>query len=397
MAGHVRDRWYKKAIRNGKPVRVKTADYGKGLRYKVEYPTPSGKSGYKSFPDGKKKEAQDFLLEKQDAVKSGKYIDPQGGKTLFGPFARTFVKTRLMDESTREVVERRLKNHILPTWETVPFEKIKPSGIRDWDAALKDGGLRASTREVVFAHMKAICNAAVDDGLITQNPCCAKSVVPPKAEDRAVVPWTRSQVMKVREGLLDHYRAIVDVGAGLGLRSGEIFGLSMMDVSSDERSVRVVRQVKLVRGVLCFGLPKNDRERTVPLPASTLAALKAHTEAYPAVSVTLPWEEPTGRPVTVSLVFTTGRGKAIKRTRFMSDRWKPARLRAGFTESDRTSGMHALRHYYASVLLDAGVSIKAVSAYLGHHDAGYTLQTYTHLMPGSADAAAAAVDALQES
>ncbi len=41
------------------------------------------------------------------------------------------------------------------------------------------------------------------------------------------------------------------------------------------------------------------------------------------------------------------------------------------------------RHFYASVLLDAGESVKALSEYLGHHDPGFTLRTYTHLMPSS--------------
>jgi site-specific recombinase XerC len=45
--------------------------------------------------------------------------------------------------------------------------------------------------------------------------------------------------------------------------------------------------------------------------------------------------------------------------------------------------MHALRHFYVSTLLDGGESIKALSEYLGHHDAGFTLRTYTHLMPSS--------------
>lgn len=45
--------------------------------------------------------------------------------------------------------------------------------------------------------------------------------------------------------------------------------------------------------------------------------------------------------------------------------------------------MHALRHAYASVLLDAGESIKALSEYLGHSDPGFTLRTYTHLLPSS--------------
>ena len=45
-----------------------------------------------------------------------------------------------------------------------------------------------------------------------------------------------------------------------------------------------------------------------------------------------------------------------------------------------------------AVLLDAGESIKAVSEYLGHADAGFTLRVYTHLMPASAERTRRAVD-----
>lgn len=45
--------------------------------------------------------------------------------------------------------------------------------------------------------------------------------------------------------------------------------------------------------------------------------------------------------------------------------------------------MHALRHFYASVLLDAGENVKALSLYLGHSVPGFTLRVYTHLMPSS--------------
>ncbi|MFD8259694.1 integrase [Streptomyces griseoluteus] len=44
------------------------------------------------------------------------------------------------------------------------------------------------------------------------------------------------------------------------------------------------------------------------------------------------------------------------------------------------------------MLLDACESIKALSEYLGHHDPGFTLRTYTHLMPSSGTRTRAAVD-----
>jgi integrase len=63
-------------------------------------------------------------------------------------------------------------------------------------------------------------------------------------------------------------------------------------------------------------------------------------------------------------------------------------------EPGRSDGFHALRHFYASVLLDAGESVKALSEYLGHADPGFTLRTYTHLMPSSAERTRRAVDSV---
>ncbi|MFF0574313.1 tyrosine-type recombinase/integrase [Streptosporangium saharense] len=57
--------------------------------------------------------------------------------------------------------------------------------------------------------------------------------------------------------------------------------------------------------------------------------------------------------------------------------------RRGKAQAAREHGMHALRHFYASVLLDAGENIKALSQYLGHSDPGFTFRVYTHLLPSS--------------
>lgn len=43
--------------------------------------------------------------------------------------------------------------------------------------------------------------------------------------------------------------------------------------------------------------------------------------------------------------------------------------------------MHALRHFYTSVLLDAGEAIKTLSTSLGHADPGFTLRVYMRLLP----------------
>lgn len=54
--------------------------------------------------------------------------------------------------------------------------------------------------------------------------------------------------------------------------------------------------------------------------------------------------------------------------------------------------MHSGRHFYASVQLEAGASIRALAEYLGHADPGFTLRTDTHLMPQSQGKAKRAVN-----
>ena len=46
---------------------------------------------------------------------------------------------------------------------------------------------------------------------------------------------------------------------------------------------------------------------------------------------------------------------------------------------------HDLRHFYASLLIRHGESVKVVQARLGHSSAAETLDTYSHLWPDSED------------
>jgi integrase len=59
----------------------------------------------------------------------------------------------------------------------------------------------------------------------------------------------------------------------------------------------------------------------------------------------------------------------------------------------RKEGPHQLRHYYASVMLSDGGSVRGLAEYLGHHDPAFTLRVYGHLMPGSHDRARRVIDA----
>jgi len=264
----------------------------------------------------------------------------------------------------------------------------RPSVVRQWLGALP---LAASSAGQVFITLSAILAAAVDDGLITRNPCRAASVrlkTPPK---RKVVPWTAGQVAVIRAGLPGRLQAVADCGAGLGLRQGEVFGLRPEAADFLRRTVHVNRQVKRINGRLWYAAPKEDKDRDVPLAGPVSLALAAHIAGYPPQPVTLPWNEPGsrrhGEPVTADLLFTD-RGTALSSNTF-GPHWRRARDAAGIT----TGGTHMLRHYFASVLLAGGVDIRALSEYLGHHDPGFTLRTYAHLMPSAEGRALRAIEA----
>lgn len=105
-------------------------------------------------------------------------------------------------------------------------------------------------------------------------------------------------------------------------------------------------------------------------------ALAAHLAGFPA-----------GRD---GLVFTSQRGEPWRRNAFTTliAQWRAA---AGPPESVT---FHDLRHHFASVLIAAGCSLKAVQSAPGHANASETLDTYSHLWPADEDRIREAVQSL---
>ncbi|WP_327136827.1 site-specific integrase [Streptomyces sp. NBC_01340] len=393
MAGHIQDRWYKSVPgSDGKPTRVKTERFGIGHRYRARYIAPDGTEKSKSFPDKQKRKAEAWLSNIEADMSQGRYIDPAAGSITFGQYAKEWMAALTNDPVTRESVEIRLRVHALPYLGDRPMASFRPSHLRLWMRQLEATGRAASYRRSIFANVSAVFTAAVEDRIIAENPCRARSVRAPSLDGRKVKPWSVDRVMDTHAAVPDRYQEMVSLGAGCGLRQGEIFGLALEDVDFLGGTVRVVRQVKLIRGTRAiFGPPKGGKERHVPLPETVAFALATHITKHEPVEVTLPWRTLDGPPVTASLLFVSARGQSLNRFHFNRSVWRPALISAG-VPLGRENGMHALRHFYASVLLDAGESIKALSEYLGHHDPSFTLRTYTHLMPNSEARTRAAVD-----
>lgn len=356
--------------------------------YMVRWRDPDGRQRARSFE--KLKDARKHKANVEADLVRGEYIDPDAGKETFEAYTTRWLESQTFD--SLDLVSSRLRLHVFPVLGSKQLGRIRPSTIQAWLRTLS--GLAPNYQKVIFEHVASVFAAAVDDEALAKNPCLAASVRRPKAETKKIVPWTGERVLAVRSAMSDRYAIVATLGAGLGLRQGEIFGLSPDDLDFLRGGVEVQRQVRVVNGTrLVFAQPKGRKVRTVPLPDSVRDELAAYLVRFPAVPVTLPWRTLDGPPLTVRLVLTTPRAgqRAINRKNFNANVWHPALVTADVPRS-RENGCHALRHFYASTLLDAGETIKAVSEYLGHSDPGFTLRTYTHLLPASHDRTRKAVD-----
>ncbi len=402
--GHIQDRWYRdrrdsvtgELVLNGrgKPLQEPTELHGTGMRYRVRYRDPDGNERSKSFPDRQKKRAEDFLIEVESDKREGKYVDLRASRKTFRQQAENWLKAQSRDPATREQLRSRLESQIYPTFGDLTFGRIKPSTIRDWLGELDNKKLADNTKAAVFTIVSAVLDSAIDDKFIRDNPCKTKTVRRPLARSPKVVVWPEDRVHTVRTGLGERFSITVPLGSGLGLRQGEILALSPDDIDRAAMVLHVQRQLKTVKGIKMFALPKRGKVRTVPVSASILAEIDEHLRRYPATAVSLPWASPDGDPVTVRLVITGDEGRLYTGDLFTKVVWQAAFRRAEITYRPRADGMHALRHFYASTLLAQGVSIKELAEYLGHDDAGFTLRTYTHMVPSSHERARLAIDAV---
>lgn len=152
-----------------------------------------------------------------------------------------------------------------------------------------------------------------------------------------MIPWDRERVLAVRTALPDRYAVVVTLAAGLGLRQGEVFGLSPDDVDFLRGRKEVRRQVKLFSGNRqVFALPKGRKTRTVPLPDSVRDVLAEYLTRYPARTVSLPWEQLPGDTVRVPLLPSTRETSALNRNYFNTYVWKKALVSAAVERPGRT-------------------------------------------------------------
>ncbi|MHA3724180.1 tyrosine-type recombinase/integrase [Leucobacter sp. HY1910] len=401
------DRWMSRDKITGKKKR--TNRYGKGMRWLVQFNEPTGARVSNAYET--KDEADAAFAKAKTDIAAGTYLDPAGRKLLFKEYARRWQDSAHHSMQYREDVQRKLNKHILPYFENYALAQIRPSDIQGWlgelarysptrgqrkDLPQEARTLASSTRAGIFGILHTILDAAVDDQLIGRNPCGTKTVkqAKPARKGRSHIQvWSRDRIQKVQAAMGPRWRPSVDLGAGCGMRRGEILAFDPYeDINWEHKVVTVKRQViRAENGRKAFSFPKYQRTRSFKLPEHVAQSILSHLERFPAREVTLPWGSLDGPLVTQRLLLTTKYGNVVDPPYFGSHIWSPACRSAGF-EPTRAEGIHVLRHSLASHLLASGAGPAAVAEMLGHAHSGITMSIYSHTTSESRTQAGTLID-----
>jgi integrase/recombinase XerD len=242
-------------------------------------------------------------------------------------------------------------------------DRISEEELRQYFLYLKNGK-RASPSAVTIA----LCGIKFFYEQTLKRKWATFDLVRPRREKKLPVVLSVAEVHRILGCLRrPRYRVCLSTIYSCGLRLQEGVHLQVRDIDSDRMVVHVRKG-------------KGAKDRYVPLPMPTLKMLRQHwsTHRHPrwlfpaSVRTNLPPSAAT-KPIHVSSV-----QKAFKAALQESGVQKPATV-------------HTLRHSYATHLLEAGVNLRVIQAYLGH-SSPKTTAIYTHLTRKVEDLAAEAIN-----
>jgi len=246
------------------------------------------------------------------------------------------------------------------------------------------GGLAAKTVQNVHRMLHRALRDAVKWDYLGRNP--AEDADAPKARRYKPDVWTPVQLGAfVRHVADDRHYALWLLAATTGLRRGELAGLRRGDIDFNTRRVSPTIPRVVVDGHARESEPKTDSGyRSLALDPLTNAALLAYCER---------WEDERRLLGHLSpLLFVSIQGRPLH----------PDTITSTFRRHVRAAGLppirlHDLRHSYATAALKAGVPAKVISERLGHANVAFTLQVYSHVLPGmDAEAANIVADLIMD-
>ena len=369
---------------------------GGKVRWVARYVGSDGKERSRTFE--REKDAKAWITDNEQDVRRGDWIDPRAGDITVGQLWQRWEQAAHTD-GTRGVRHRVGKN--LGRLEGIPVGKLRPSDVREWYHALRNGrpwvkgceGLAPTTVATWSGQLAGCMSLAVSDGHIKKSPCDGvfakrgRKSHAVTADELITADQVLDMVREAREGrsgtknwVPPHptLARMIIVGAATGLRAGEIAGLRIRSVDFLRREMSVVEQSTSKTATFEWGPLKSDSsKRVLPLPKVAIEALAEELAANPCSDRSRP-------------IFRTSRGQMWTAST-LAYSIRSVRQRCGLGEEVT---WHSLRHFYASTLIFSGASVKTVQSRLGHESPSTTLETYAHMWPGEDERTRDAVDAL---
>ncbi|HEY3865565.1 MAG TPA: tyrosine-type recombinase/integrase [Solirubrobacteraceae bacterium] len=246
---------------------------------------------------------------------------------------------------------------------------VGPREVRRYVASLSERGLAASTTARKLAALRALFASQREHGLISQNP--ADLVSTPRRSSylpRVLKEQEASRLLdgigaggsqrKGSEGLILRDRALFELAYSCGLRAEELVSLEVTDVDYDAEQLRVEG--------------KGRKTRYLPVGEIALATVKTYLDRGRDGLSAAGESSAHGRETGPLFLSKTGKPLSTSDVR--------RRLRIWATRVQIPGGAtpHALRHSYATHLLDGGADLRSIQELLGHASVS-TTQVYTRV------------------
>jgi integrase len=366
MRGHVRKRGKKWSV---------VLDVGTDERGKRKQ---RWHSGYRT-----RNEAEDALTKLLGQIQTGTYVAPT--KRTVGDFLEHEWLPAIrhtIRPLTFESYERGCRNYLVPLLGGVPLQRLTPAQVNAAYATLL-ARLAPGTVRQVHAVLHRALDAAVRWGYVVRNATDAADP-PTPTRKRQLRTWTAEELTRFLTAANGHrLRPMFVLLASTGARRGEALGCRWEDLDLDTPRWQIRRaRVPGARAVVESEPKTAAGRRVVALDAATVRVLQAWRKSQ--LEERMAW----GPAWTDSgYVFTREDGVPLT-PRQASDAFSALVKRVGVP---RIGGIHALRHTWATLALQAGVHPKVVAERLGHSSVRITLDTYSHVTAGMQEDAATRV------
>ena len=356
-----------------------------------------GKKQYKWHSvKGTKKQAERDLALLINHLETGNYIKPT--KMTIGLFLDQWLRDYAHTNTAPRTFERYaeiVKMHLIPNLGRIPLTQLKPEHLQSYYAQEltsgrlnRKGGLSAQTVTHHHRILKEALTHAVKWGILTRN--VSDAVDPPKPSRKEMatlqaedIPQLLAEAQKMEVRSTIPYRTIFYTALHTGMRRGELLALRWSDVDLELMTISVNRSLQVLNdGTKIIREPKTPKaRRLIAMTPSLTLQLRQHQESQFALRLLnnklvknhdLIFADIDGNPINPDTITSTF-AKVAKRLGI--------KLR-----------LHDLRHTHATLMLKSGVHPKIVSERLGHATVAFTLDTYTHVVPGLQEAAAEAFD-----